>query len=249
MGISELERIVLHELRNKISNLLGYIEILNSPLKDVHELAQQQITSIGLEIRYLTDNVLNYPRLREGELPLTLQSCRPRALIEQQMKHHQLRAEQKQIRLSLDATCNVPETVSCDERWISQILDNLLGNAIKYMEEGAITILLDGGPGEAAGETPWWSLSVSDQAGGMRESVVRFLTGLEQDVPDEIKYKAEGNGYGLVIVKMLVQLLHGKLRVDARTGVGTTVTVTFPQQPPVPSSTATTSSRRRRSRG
>src|SRR5947207_2683685 len=114
MGITNLERLVLHELRNKISNLLGYIEILNSPLENEHENASQQIYSIGGEIRSLTENVLNFPRLQEGELPLHYAPCKLRELVEQQISRQRITAQQKQLRLNLETKPTVPETVECD---------------------------------------------------------------------------------------------------------------------------------------
>ncbi len=231
MGITDLERMVLHDLQNKISNLLGYIEILNSPLVNEHQSAKQEIYSIGEEIRSLTDNVLNFPRLRDGELPLNYQPCLPRELVEQQVKHYQLRADWKHLHLKLRSTETVPETVRCDVRLVSEVVDNLLSNAIQYTQQGTVSVLLDGGPGDGAQQTPWWSFGVSDQAGGMPTSVVRYLTKPAQAMPKEITFQAKGHGYGLVFTKMLVWVLNAQLSVDSNAGVGTTITVRFPQQP------------------
>ena len=129
-------------------------------------------------------------------------------------------ADDKGLRLEVEA---IPCRVIADHKRLRQVLINLLGNAIKFTEEGRVEIRT-----ELNHERDEVAVSVSDTGPGIPEDRCSDIFGRFKQVDGSSTRNAEGTGLGLAITKNLVELHGGRIRLDSTVGEGSTFTFTIP---------------------
>lgn len=120
----------------------------------------------------------------------------------------------------------VPTTLLGDSLRLGQVLINLAGNAVKFTDAGAVTIMLDT---DAAGSV---CIQVEDTGPGIPEDKLPFLTQPFFQVEDVYQRRNGGTGLGLSITRILVERMMGKMQIESEIGQGTRVTLTFPRHFP-----------------
>jgi signal transduction histidine kinase len=143
-------------------------------------------------------------------------------------------AVEKSIRIKV-VSKSEPESVLLDRRLLGQILNNVIGNAIKFTDRGSVIITIDAinDFNEESGERAQYvSVEVKDTGIGIEESFLPYIF-------DEFKQQSSGNnrryegaGIGLNIAKRMLALLGARVEVQSKVGVGTTFLMKFPVNPP-----------------
>ena len=129
----------------------------------------------------------------------------------------------KELELHVQIDDNMPATIDTDADWLNKIVSNLINNAIKFTEQGRLSISVT-----KAGDEHW-QLSVQDTGVGIPETALdRILEPFWQVDGSSTRQANRGVGLGLAIVNRFVKLLGGSLKIDSTVGEGTTFTVTFP---------------------
>lgn len=214
-----------HELRTPLHAITGISESLMETCKKKkgNESAMKNLTMIHSSARYLTNlvndildtTVLKYQKLKISPTSLNLYS-----IVQGMVEFHRPLIRKRDLQL----INNVPATgpaVRADEFRLRQILQNLLGNAIKYTKAGAITI-------EAIRKEQFLEISVRDSGVGIgREHFETIFQPFEQLESEAVK-KEHGTGLGLYICKELVRLHGGTIRVESNLNQGSTFTFTLP---------------------
>jgi len=213
-----------HELRTPLNAILGFTDVLlaevDGPLtSEAHENLTIVHTS-GRHLASLIDDILDLSALESGQLKLTRTYLDVLQVVETVVREIQVTATQKGLALRLDG---VRSPAWADPRRLRQILNNVIGNAVKFTHEGSVTVhvrrvdrdttavtVTDTGPG----------IAPADQAAIFEE----YRQSGEQ------RSRRAGTGLGLAIARRLIDMHGGSIQLQSELGVGSTFTVLLPSQ-------------------
>jgi len=224
---SEFVSSMSHELRTPLNGILGYAQILErSPgLSSTDRSGLQVIKKSGEHLLLLINDVLDLAKIEAGKMELLEREFAFAPFVKTVVNLSRVRADQKQISFIQEAKGPTLQRVVGDEKRITQILLNLLGNAIKFTERGSVTFRVEVGEEIVNGRRPI-QFVVSDTGPGIApDDLARIFEPFEQ-VGEEQK-KSEGTGLGLAITRKIVEQMGGKLAVQSELGKGSTFTVSL----------------------
>lgn len=214
-----------HELKTPITAISGFTETLLGGAKDDPATLDQFLHIIADESQRLIDliqDVLSLSRIRaQNTTMLTVVPLAVRPLIEQELAVVQQAIERQHLTINNQVDADL--TITSDSQKLSQIIKNLLTNAIKYNRpRGSVTIATMVGQ-------QTWSLIVKDTGIGISaDDQQRIFERFYRASPSRSQQLVSGTGLGLAIVQELVNAMHGTIDVVSQRGVGTTMTVTLP---------------------
>jgi signal transduction histidine kinase len=219
---------VTHELRTPLTILKGTVETLEDGALDDLEGRGKLLNSLGKETNRLirlVNDLLTLTRADASALKLNPQEINLEDLIESrcQLLEPLSRKKTLQINFSKDGYNNdsLP-TITADPDRLSQVLDNILDNAIRYApDDSQITITLNA-------SDDYLECSISDQGPGIPAEHIPFIFERFYRVDPARDRGTGGSGLGLAIARSLVEAQGGKIRAESRVGTGTTVTFTLP---------------------
>lgn len=213
-----------HELRTPLH---GIINIAHTILaKEKHILSatsnkdMELIVKIGRRMSYLIDDLIDMNQLQENRLRLKKEAVQLQAVVQGVIHMLHFLTLGKQLQIKIDITPAIP-AVYADEKRIVQVLFNLIHNAIKYTEQGTITVYAEVKNKEVV-------VFVSDTGSGMdEETAERIFSPYEQGVTEVSK--GSGIGLGLSICKQLIELHDSRIHVKTKPGSGSTFSFSLPQ--------------------
>ncbi|MGZ4090031.1 MAG: PAS domain S-box protein [Bacteroidia bacterium] len=206
--------IVSHDLRNPLSAIKSGAQLINSLAKDQDYETLNKLVSTLTEasnfMERLINDLLDFSKIQQGILPVKVQEVSVKKLTEDVVQFAIAKVNEKSIDLSL----KIPEpdfNFICDPHRIKQVLNNLLGNAIKFTpEKGKITLIV-----KEQGDI--LQFSVADTGPGISE---KDLPHLFERYWQEKKTAHLGTGLGLFIAKGIIEAHHGKIWVESKIGQG-----------------------------
>ena len=215
-----------HELRTPVSAIVGFLELLAKPELNVGQRKEaiELAGSTAQTLLGLIGNILDIDKIESGKYQITPQWSDVAQLVSQQCHTFDALAQQKGIALHCHSPLREGTTLWLDPQALRQILNNLIGNALKFTAEGAIQVscrLVQAD--ETQGEL---TLTVSDSGCGISEEEQTTL--FHRYAQARQGRQQTGSGLGLVICKELVALMQGRLEMVSRPGVGTTFTIILP---------------------
>lgn len=221
--MQQRERLLLtitHDIKAPAASIAGFAELLG----DCTERAKasgyiNNIASSARHLQQLVSALLDYHLLESGKAELHTTSFSPAQLVGNTVEEMQPMARERQLTLKADIMADNGMTCRSDAFRIKQILTNLIGNALKYTDEGGVTVAVASSCGRL-------TLSVADTGRGMTDEEQRLIFNAFTRLPDATG--REGVGLGLSITRELVQLLGGQISVASRKGHGSKFTVTLP---------------------
>ncbi|MEH0153946.1 ATP-binding protein [Limibacter armeniacum] len=211
---------VSHELRNPLNAVLGMTYLLmNEPLS-TSQLEKLNVLKLSAEqLMGLTNDVLDLNRITSGKVSLEKEPFSIKELFGGIKQGASLKAKEKGVDLNVRLVGTVPELVVGDQVRLKQILDNLVTNAIKFTEQGKVTVevkvLAD------HDNTVELLFSVTDTGIGISASQQQQIFERYVQVSEERTHKVGGAGLGLAITKQLVELFEGSIEVESQLGEGT----------------------------
>lgn len=224
-GRSALLAAVAHDLRTPISAILTGAHELNR-VAVPSSTARQQVAMIedaGLMMKDLLDDLLDHARLDAGRLKVEVRDFDLRDLLNHTFRLWQGPIGAKGLRLRLDGSRHMPRMVRGDAMRLRQVLNNLISNAVKFTEAGAITVQLRSWQDEAGLHV--LLIDVADTGPGMTTGQMdRLFTPFDQTA-DGVAARYGGSGLGLAISRDLIELMGGRLTVRSQPGQGSTFTV------------------------
>ncbi len=207
-----------HEIRTPMNGILGMAEILTrTSLTPEQREMVETICNSGDALLSIINDILDLARIEAGKLVLDVKPFVPATLARKLERLHAVTAERKglDLRLEIDEEMELPHLG--DPVRISQIVNNLLGNALKFTPSGQVTLTL----GHDAANR--FVMRVIDTGIGMSaEQIERVFDEFEQ-ADNSITRQFGGSGLGLSITRNLVSLMDGQIRISSVTGQGTTV--------------------------
>ena len=213
-----------HELRTPMNAILGYTELMvdgiygNLPEKAAGVL--ERVQNNGKHLLALINDVLDLSKIEAGQLTLTLEDYALPDVVQSVVSATEALASTKGLKMSADIAPGLPMGRG-DARRLSQVLLNLVGNAVKFTDEGEVAI-------GASAENGHFVLSVRDTGPGIAPEDQRKIFDEFQQVDSSNTRKKGGAGLGLAISKRMVEMHGGTISVDSELGHGATFRVTVP---------------------
>ena len=213
-----------HEVRTPLNGIVGFTNLLlETPLNAEQEEYMRAIRSSGEALIQLTNDILDSSRIESGKLNLELQVCDPVDCIEDALDMVAPRAGEKQIEIIYIVDENVPKYVMADSGRLRQVLLNLIGNAVKFTDQGEVTVALAARALPEEGPRKWeLQFVVNDTGIGIDESKFTKLFRPFSQLEETIARRYSGAGLGLAISRNLVELMGGSISLTSKVGVGST---------------------------
>lgn len=213
-----------HELRTPLNAILGFTQLIDrSPnLDSVHRQQLRIINRSGEHLLSLINDILEMSKIEAGKITLNESQFNLWTLLDTLKEMLQIKAESKGLTLALVCSSEVPEYVEGDESKLRQILLNLLGNAIKFTQQGGVKLSVSAVPLPENSRLRL-SFDVSDTGPGIAEEDLDSL--FEPFVQTAVgRQSQQGTGLGLPISRQFVQLMGGDIQVFSQVGFGTQFT-------------------------
>ncbi|HTS62586.1 MAG TPA: two-component regulator propeller domain-containing protein [Candidatus Acidoferrales bacterium] len=213
-----------HELRTPLNAILGFSSLVREDpgLPEERRKDMDIINRSGEHLLGLINEVLDMAKIEAGRKGLEIVSCDLKGLAREVAEMVRMRADQKGITLTVAESDDLPRFVRTDAGKVRQILINLLGNAVKFTEEGTVTLRSGGAAGEAVFEIEDTGVGIAPED---RERI--FEAFVQVGRPGSQK----GTGLGLSITRQFVELMGGSISVASAPGKGSTFRVAFPVAP------------------
>lgn len=222
-----------HEIRTPMNAVLGYAEMLNKALEgDERQSMVRVVEKNGKNLLALLNDALDLSRIEAGKEIVQEKLFNIKTLVRDLIEMFQLRAHEKGIELKSYMDDAVPDTIVADETKLRQIIVNLIGNAIKFTEQGSVSIFIEAHKQQQDSvdnqdETLTLELRVADTGPGIaEENLSRIFDPFYQNLEHLAVYG--GTGLGLTITAGLVKTMGGTIDVTSTLGKGTTFIVKLP---------------------
>ncbi|MEL6898908.1 MAG: ATP-binding protein, partial [Planctomycetota bacterium] len=226
---SEFLACMSHEIRTPITAILGFATVLqkgwdDSPKERKSHL--QRIYSNGQHLLRLLNDVLDISKIDAERIELEFMDTNPYEVLYDTIESLRSRAADKGIELSCVVNGSIPENIQTDPTRLRQILTNLIGNAIKFTDEGGILATLSMGD-HIEFLQPLLHISIRDTGIGISRDKLETIFQPFAQADNSVSRQYGGTGLGLSISRSLASALGGNLTVDSREGDGSTFHVTI----------------------
>jgi CheY-like chemotaxis protein len=216
-----------HEFRTPLNGILGMIEIaLDSELTTAQREELETARDCSNSLLALINDILDFSKIEAGRMTLEKIPFEPRELIGNCSKLLAPKAADRGLQLSCEIAPEVPEHLLGDPLRVGQIVVNLLDNAVKYTNEGAVRLRLTSAPALVANRVRL-RLDVVDTGIGIPADKLKTIFDEFTQADGSITRRYGGTGLGLTIARKLVQMHNGRIWVESEVGRGSAFHVEF----------------------
>jgi GAF domain-containing protein len=213
-----------HELRTPLNAILGYTELITDSVygepPEKMRAVLERVARNGKHLLGLINDVLDLSKIEAGQLVLALDQYSLKDVVNGVFSAVEPLAAEKKIAFKVELPPNLPAGRG-DERRLTQVLLNLVGNAIKFTDQGEVAI-------KASAENGSYSLAVRDTGPGISEADQKKLFQEFQQADNSTTKAKGGTGLGLAISKRIIEMHGGRIWVESRLGQGSTFSLTLP---------------------
>jgi signal transduction histidine kinase len=215
-----------HELRTPLAAMLGYAELMEEgiyePLGEKSLAALARIRSNGKHLLGLINTVLDIAKIESGQFTLSMAEYSIEGVVEAVRAATESLAQNKKLAFTTEVAGSLPLGLG-DEQRLTQVLLNLVGNAIKFTDRGEICVTADAVDGR-------FTVSVVDTGPGIPEHERMRIFEQFHQVDDSNTKAKGGTGLGLAIAKQIVEMHGGRIWVDSTVGKGSTFRMELPMR-------------------
>jgi len=212
-----------HDMRTPVTTIKGYIEGITDGIADTPEKQQKYLDTIyskALVLERLLDGMTEYSELELGRMQYAFEFVDMTAYLQKFAEEYRTEIETRELSFN----CSLADTemiVLADKNKLKRVLDNLIGNAVKYNKEGGSVTLTQESDKRGV------MITVSDTGTGIKkEDLSRVFDGFYRG--DSARTNIKGNGLGLAIAKQIIENHHGKIWVKSEKDEGTQIFVYLP---------------------
>jgi len=215
-----------HEIRTPMTAILGYADLLADQLADPthRDLDTQAIDTIrrnGSHLLTIINDVLDLSRVEANRVELEPMECSPLRIIEDTVSLLKHRAMEKGIALRTHYLSPLPAVIRTDPVRMKQVLVNVIGNAVKFTEEGEVRI-------DISFADPKLTICVVDTGIGMAPEALEHIFNPFQQADSSTVRRFGGTGLGLTISRRLIRHMGGELTATSAPGCGSAFRITLP---------------------
>ncbi|MDR3255355.1 MAG: response regulator [Synergistaceae bacterium] len=219
---------VSHEIRTPLNAIMGLseLELRNNLPEETHKNLEK-VYSSGSTLLSLINDILDITKIESGKFGLNPATYIFHSLILDTISLNVVRINSKPIAFNVDLDEMIPSQLFGDEIRIKQILNNLLSNAFKYTEKGAVTLRITCEPDNS---DVWFTFVVEDTGRGIQKDDIDKLFTEYRRIDLRTNRNIEGTGLGLSICKNLVELMDGTISAQSEYGKGSVFTARLRQK-------------------
>ena len=214
-----------HEIRTPMNAILGFTEVLKRGYsKNTHENESylSTISSSAKHLLGLINDVLDLSKVESGHMELELVRAKPHEIVSNVITVLDVKAQEKGISLEFDIDGAIPETILTDPGRLRQIMTNLVGNAIKFTDQGSVSVVVKL---IGSGLASQLSIAVTDSGIGMPESKLEAIFDPFVQADSTVTRRFGGTGLGLSISRKFARALDGDITATSTEGRGSTFVV------------------------
>jgi polar amino acid transport system substrate-binding protein/two-component system sensor histidine kinase EvgS len=218
-----------HEIRTPMNAIIGFTELLDEQLEDSHlQSYVKTIRSAGNSLLMLINDILDLSKIEAGKLSIQKSACNIHNIAQEIGSIFLMSVQKKGIELLINVDKSIPQSLLIDEIRLRQVLLNLIGNAVKFTQNGYIELSIHAYHIDEHHSKVDLKIMVKDTGIGIpKDQLEKIFEAFEQVQGQDTK-KFGGTGLGLAISSKLTQMMGGKLSVESQTNKGTTFTLTLP---------------------
>ncbi|MBP5383370.1 MAG: response regulator [Lachnospiraceae bacterium] len=218
-----------HEIRTPMNAIVSLSELLiKEDLSDKGKEYAQQIKSSGHALLVVLNDILDFSRIEEGNMEITAARYNVKQVLNDVVELTGLGLKNKPVVMNLDIEPDIPEHLIGDHARLSQILNNVISNAVKFTQIGSINIRVEH---EMIDEKQIrLMIRVADTGIGIKEEDLDRIFDSFSQVDSKRNREVEGTGLGLAITQRLVRLMGGTIEVESKFGSGSVFKISIPQE-------------------
>ncbi len=210
-----------HEIRTPMNSVIGMADLLSKTrLSDQQRFFTQGIQNSANNLLELIDDILDFSKIESGAIEFKTLPFDLRSLCEDVGELLASKAADKQIEVVVSYPPELPSSLLGDGGRIRQVLVNLIGNAVKFTEQGQVVLAVKAA--RVTDQSVAFTISVQDTGIGIPEAGLEELFQRFYRLDSTLHRKQPGTGLGLAISKNLVELMGGEIGVSSKPGVGST---------------------------
>jgi len=216
-----------HEIRTPMNAIIGFSDLLYSSIKDPKQRSQiEAIRSSGKNLLRIINDILDLSKIEAGKMMIQKESVNIHSIIKEIETIFTYITKEKGIKFVIDEVEEIPSALLLDETRVRQILFNLIGNAIKFTDNGEVTLSVM----EKVKDNDKIDLIISVKDTGIGIPINQqhqiFEAFNQQEGQSTAQYG--GTGLGLTITKRLVEMMGGEIKLSSEPGKGSVFTFTLP---------------------
>ncbi len=214
-----------HEIRTPLNSVIGFSDLLYSMAHDdTQKNYLRAIKSSGESLLSLINDILDLSKIEEGNIDMEFKKTDIRKILDDMANIFSMEALDKHLHLIAETDKNIPQNIIFEEARLRQILLNIIGNAIKFTQQGSVTITAHSQP-EGTSNKIKLIIEIADTGSGIspEEQKLIFLP-FHQTQSNK---KTKGTGLGLAISQRLAKAMDGEIKLKSTPGKGSRFTVIF----------------------
>lgn len=218
-----------HEIRTPLNAIVGFSSILKEKTTGQKVFTEylDNIMQSSKVLLSLINDILDLSKIESGRMVIDYQPVNLNNIIFEIQSVFQMNAKEKGITLNILISKDIPDSLITDEKFLRQILFNLIGNAVKFTNIGTVEIAVNLIPKAIHGSKVDLIFVVKDSGIGIPKDQLNIIFDPFIQVTHKNRNKYGGTGLGLSITKRLVELMGGKISVESKIGFGSTFSVTL----------------------
>lgn len=215
-----------HEIRTPMNSILGFAEVmLNSAIDKQQRTYLKTILESGRTLLSLINDILDLSKIEAGRLEISPEPTNLKALLSEMENLFSHKIKEKSLDFIIEIDPRLPGAIIIDDLRIRQILLNLIGNAVKFTNQGFIKVMVK--IKKIGPDFVDFDIKVEDSGIGIAGKDYQYLFDAFSQQSGQNSRQFGGTGLGLAITKRLVELMNGKISVESEQGKGSCFTVSF----------------------